>query len=52
MSKGLLTHGLVLLLVKKNFVFMLKNAIKKKFEKVRKNKITCKSPTLSKIVSY
>ena len=30
-------------------MFMLKNAVKKKlFEKIRKNKVTLKSPTLSK----
>ena len=33
-------------------MFMLKNAVNKKvFEKIRKNKVKHKSPTLSKIVS-
>ena len=43
---------LVLLHLETISMFMLKNAGKKKvFEKIRKNKVTHKSPTLSKIVS-
>ena len=51
MSKGLLTHVLVLLPLEKVSMLMLESAVKKKFfEKIRKNKITHKSPTRSKIV--
>ena len=52
MSKGLLTHVLFSLSLEKVSMFLLKNAVKKKFfEKIRKNKITQNSPTISKIVS-
>ena len=52
MAKDLLTHVLVLLPLETVLMFMLKNAVKKKiFEKIGKNKIMHKSPTLSKIVS-
>ena len=48
-SKDLLMHVLVLLPIETILMFMLKNAVKKKlFEKIRKNKVTLKSPTLSK----
>ena len=48
-SKDLLMHVLVLLPIETILMFMLKNAVKKKlFEKIRKNKIMHKSPTLSK----
>ena len=48
-SKDLLMHVLVLLSIETILMFMLKNAVKKKlFEKIRKNKVTLKSPTLSK----
>ena len=51
MAKDLLTHVLVLLPLETVLMFMLKNAVKKKiFEKIGKNKIMHKSPTLSKIV--
>ena len=52
MSKDLLKHVLVFLTLETILMIMLKNAGKKKlFEKIRKNKIMDKSPTLSKIVS-
>ena len=51
MSKDLLKHVLILLPLETILMIMLKNAGKKNlFEKIRKNKITDKSPTLSKIV--
>ena len=51
MPKDLLKHVLVLLPLETISMIMLKNAGKKKlFEKIRKNKIIDKSPTLSKIV--
>ena len=48
MSKGLLTHVLVLLPVKKNFVFMLKNAIKKNLRKSEKTKSLTSLPLFQK----
>ena len=51
MPKDLLKHVLVLLPLETISMIMLKNAGKKKLiEKIRKNKIIDKSPTLSKIV--
>ena len=51
MSKDLSKHVLISLPLKAISMTMLKNAGKKKlFEKIRKKKITDKSPTLSKIV--
>ena len=51
-SKDTLKHVLVSLSLETILMFMLKNAVMKKpFEKIRKNKITDKSPFLSKIVS-
>ena len=51
MSKDLLKHVLISLPLETISMTMLKNAGNKKlFEKIRKNKITDKSPTLSKIV--
>ena len=51
-SKDILKHVLVSLPLETILMFMLKNAVMKKlFEKIRKNKITGKSPFLSKIVS-
>ena len=51
MPKDLLKHVLILLPLETILMTMLKNAGNKKlFEKIRKNKITDKSPTLSKIV--
>ena len=51
MPKDLLKHVLILLPLETISMIMLKNAGKKKlFEKIRKNKIIDKSPTLSKIV--
>ena len=51
MPKDLLKHVLILLPLETISMTMLKNAGNKKlFEKIRKNKITDKSPTLSKIV--
>ena len=48
-SKDLLMHVLVLLPIETILMFMLKNAVKKKlFEKIRKNKVTHKFPTLLK----
>ena len=50
MPKDLLKHVLVLLPLETISMIMLKNAGKKKLiEKIRKNKIIDKSPTLSKI---
>ena len=52
MSKDLLTHVSVLLPLETISMFMLKNAVKEKlFQKIRKSRVTHKSPTLSKIVS-
>ena len=51
MSKDLLKHVSILLPLEIILMIMLKNAGKKNiFEKIRRNKITDKSPTLSKIV--
>ena len=51
MPKDLLKHVLILLPLEAILMIMLKNAGKKRlFEKIRKNKIRDKSPTLSKIV--
>ena len=51
MSKDLLKHVLISLPLERISMTKLKNAGNKKlFEKIRKNKITGKSPTLSKIV--
>ena len=51
MSKDLLKHVSILLPLEIILMIMLKNAGKKNlFEKIRRNKITDKSPTLSKVV--
>ena len=51
MPKDLLKHVLILLPLETILMIMLKNAGKKRlFEKIRKNKIRDKSPTLSKTV--
>ena len=51
MSKDLLKHVSILLPLEIILMIMLKNAGKKNlFQKIRRNKITDKSPTLSKIV--
>ena len=51
MSKDLLKHVSILLPLEIILMIMLKNAGKKNlFEKIRRNKITDKSLTLSKIV--
>ena len=51
MSKDLLKHVSILLPLEIILMIMLKNAGKKNlFQKIRRNKITDKSPTLSKII--
>ena len=51
MSKDLLKHVLVFLPLETILIIMLKMLETKNSEKIRKNKIMDKSPTLSKIVS-
>ena len=51
-SKDLITFVLVLLPLETISMFILKNAVKEKlFKKIRKNEVTHKSATRSKIVS-
>ena len=51
-SKDLITFVLVLLPLETILMFILKNAVKEKlFKKIRKNEVTHKSATCSKIVS-